>query len=392
MDYDSLLSHNRPAEVDMPAGLRADTKYIFSVTNAVPEFIDVEKYSAAARDVVLREGKSLAPYPPPNGHEGLRGIITDNLRDRRSATVDVDSVLLSDGAGGFIKLYVDAFIDPGDVVFLEEFSYLGTLRMLLSKQAEVVHIPTDDQGMNTEELERAIKAVKAQGKTAKLIYAISVYQNPMGVTLSAERRKHMVEIAQDFGVPILENESYADFRIDGDPLPPSMLGMDDQDSVVYVSSYTKLLGCGLRLGYGVAPQPVLDVLEARRPSHLAGMMVYEYLRYHKDEHIERVRKGLMTRRDALLAALKKHFPPSCTWTRPQGGMMVWVQLPPGADTWKALDHAVDADVKYNPGGVFRAGRDCNNYLRLTYSHNTPEEIHEGIGKLAEVFRQEGFFE
>ncbi|MQG75847.1 MAG: PLP-dependent aminotransferase family protein [SAR202 cluster bacterium] len=392
MDYKSLLSHNRPAEVDVPAGLKADTKYIFSVTNAVPEFIDVEKYSTAARDVVLREGKDLAPYPPPNGHEGLRRLIAENLRDNRSADVDIDSVLLTDGAGGFIRMYLDAFIDPGDVVFVEEFSYLGTLRLLLSKRAEVVHIPTDEQGMNTEELERAIKAVKAQGKTTKLIYAISVYQNPMGVTLSEARRKHMVKIAQDYGVPILENESYADFRIDGDPLPPSMLSMDDQDAVVYVSSYTKLLGCALRLGYGVAPLAVQELLQPHRPSHLAGMMVYEYLRYHKDDHIERVSKGLMARRDALLSALEQNFPPSCTWTKPTGGMMLWVQLPEGADTWKALDHAVDADVKYNPGGVFRADRGCNNYLRLTYSHNTPEEIHEGIKTLAEVFRQEGFFE
>ncbi len=392
MDYKSLLSHNRPAEVDVPAGLKADAKYIFSVTNAVPEFIDVEKYSVAARDVVLREGKDLAPYPPPNGHEGLRRLIADNLRDNRSADVDIEKVLLTDGAGGFIRMYLDAFIDPGDVVFVEEFSYLGTLRMLLSKRAEVVHIPTDEQGMNTEELERAIKAVKAQGKTAKLIYSISVYQNPMGVTLSADRRKHMVEIAQDYGVPILENESYADFRIDGDPLPPSMLSMDDQDAVVCVSSYTKLLGCALRLGYGVAPLEVQELLQPHRPSHLAGMMVYEYLRYHKDDHIERVSKGLMARRDALLSALEQNFPPSCKWTKPTGGMMLWVQLPEGADTWKALDHAVEADVKYNPGGVFRADRGCNNYLRLTYSHNTPEEIHEGIKTLAEVFRQEGFFE
>ena len=392
MDYSSLLSHNRPAEVDMPAGLRAETKYIFSVTNAVPEFIDVERYSSAVRDIVLREGKDLAPYPPPSGHEGLRGLIADNLRDRRSADVDVDSILLSDGAGGFIRLYLDTFIDPGDVVFLEEFSYLGTLRMLLSKRAEVVHIPTDNQGMKTEELERAIKAVKAQGKTPKLIYAISVYQNPMGVTLSAERRKHMLGIARDHGVPILENESYADFRIDGDPLPPAMLGMDDGDSVTYVSSYTKLLGCAIRLGYGVAPRAVLDALENRRPSHVAAMLVYEYLRHHRDDHVENVRKGLMVRRDALLAALEAHFPPSCAWTKPQGGMMVWVQLPEGADTWNALDQAVKADVKYNPGGVFRAERDGNNFLRLTYSHNTPEEIHEGIGTLAEVFRQEGFFE
>ena len=217
----------------------------------------------------------------------------------------------------------------------------------------------------------------------------------MGVTLSNERRKHMIELSQRFGVPIVENESYADFRIDGDPLPPAMLGMDDEGCVFYVSAFTKLLGCGLRLGYGVIPEQARDAFQRLRfgvsPSHLTAMTAYEYLRNHKLEHVENVRTSLKAKRDALLAALGENFPPTCSWSRPEGGMMIWVQLPEGADTWAALDSAVEAGVKYNPGGIYRADRGCNNYLWLTYSHNTPEEIREGISILAGVFEREGLF-
>jgi 2-aminoadipate transaminase len=391
MDYTNLFSKNLPAHVDSPAGLQADVKYVFSVTNACPVSIDSEAYAEAARAALVREAKSLAGYPPAQGHLGMREIIAENLREKRGAEVDVDSIFLADGAGGAIRTLLDAFIDPGDIVLLEEFSYLGTLRMLLQKRANVIHVPTDEHGMDTDTLEQTVKALVAQGRQPKLIYTISVYQNPTGVTLSLDRRRHMVEISQKYGIPILENESYADFRIDGDPLPPAMLGMDDQDSVMYVSAYTKLLGCGLRLGYAVASRAVRDVLEPRRPSNLASMAMCEYLRNSKEDHIEKVRQSIQAQRDAMLSALGENFPPGCSWTRPTGGMMIWVRLPEGANTWAALDRAVESGVKYNPGGVFRANRDCNHFMRLTYSHNTPDEIHEGIGVLAGVFEREGLF-
>ena len=174
-----------------------------------------------------------------------------------------------------------------------------------------------------------------------------------------------------------------------------MMGMDDRDSVIYVSAYTKLLGCGLRLGYGVFPEPMSEVLTELRfggsPSHLAAMTVNEYMQHHRDEYVDDVRLALKSKRDAMLTALGEYFPPSCTWNEPHGGMMIWVRLPEGADTWQALDKAVEANVKYNPGPVFRAKRDGKNYLRLTYSYNTPEEIREGIAILAGVFEREGLF-
>ena len=391
MDYSEFFSKNLPATVEMPTGLRADTPHIFSVTNAVPQAIDPELYAEAMSNVLAREARSLAGYPGMKGHEGLRGVIADELKDKRGATVDIDDIFLSDGAGGAIRKLVDAFIDPGDVVLAEEFTYSGTLNMLLSKRADVIHVKSDLEGMDMDALEAMIKKLAAEGRKPKFIYTISVYQNPTGSTLSLDRRERLLEIASEYDILIVENESYADFRIDGDPLPPALLGMDDKGMVIYVSSYTKLLGCGLRVGFAVAPQQVQDVLTGGMPSQLATMMVYEYLRTRKAKHVETVRRELLARRDALVSAVRENFPSECEIVTPHGGMMGWVKMPEGADTWSALESAVEAGVKYNPGGIYRAPRDRNDHLRLTFSHNTAEEIREGVATLADVFERGGLF-
>lgn len=396
LNYDGLFSKNLPAPVKTHPGLQADTKYVFSVTYADPENLPYETMCDALRDALVRDGTSLARYPVPQGHEGMRSLIAESLSHNRGLDVDIDSVFLSAGAGGALRAIVDAFIDPGDVVLVEEFTYLGTLTMLLERRAQVIHIPSDDQGMDPGALEETVKGLVAAGRRPKLILTISVYQNPMGTTLSAERREQMLEVSHRYGIPILENESYADFRIDGPPLPQSLAGMDDEDSVLYVSAYTKLLGCGLRLGFGVVPKQVMETLARVKfggsTSQLSAMAVHGYLRDHRDEHVQNVAASLGAKRDAMLAALGEHFPPGCTWSKPNGGMMVWVRLPEGADTWGALDNAVEAGVKYNPGAVFRAARDRGNYLRLTYSHNSVQEIREGIGILADVFDRRGLFD
>ncbi len=396
MDYADLFTKNLPADVDSPPGQAEDTKYVFSVTYTDRDTMPVAGFVDALAEIMPREGVDLAKYPPPQGHPGLREYIAEALSNNRGMDVPVDSIFLSSGAGGAVGVMLDAFVDAGDTVFVEEFCYSGTLGMLLGKRANVVHVRTDEHGMDTDALEEAIRDLVATGVKPKLIYTISVYQNPMGVTLSAERRARMVEISQRYGIPILENESYADFRIDGDPLPPAMYGMDDEDGVLHVSAYTKLLGCGLRLGFGVVPDEVKEIVGKLRfgtaPSHLASMAVYEYLNTHGDEYIAEVARSLGTKRDAMLAALGEHFPPSCEWSDPHGGMMLWGRLPESADTWSALEKAVAAGVKYNPGAVYRATRSPNNYIRLTYSYHDTAEIRDGIAILAGVFEREGLFE
>ena len=396
MDYASLFSRGLPAEVEGPPGLGDDTKFVFSVTYTDRDIMPVQGFVDALADIMPREGLDLAKYPPPQGHVGLREYIADALKTNRGVEVPVDNIFLTAGAGGAVGTVLDAFVDAGDTVLVEEFCYSGTLGMLLGKRANVVHVPTDADGMDTDALERIIGELAADGIKPKLIYSISVYQNPMGVTLTAERRARMVEISQKHGIPILENESYADFRIDGEPLPPAMYGIDDQDGVTYVSAYTKLLGCGLRLGFGVAPDPVKDVLGKLRfgssPSHLTSMAVYEYLRQNGDGYIESVAQSLGAKRDAMLAALGEYFPPSCEWSEPNGGMMLWGKMPEGANTWDTLEKAVEAGVKYNPGAIYRADRSPNNYIRLTYSYHDLDEIREGIELLSRVFEREGLFD
>jgi 2-aminoadipate transaminase len=395
MDYRDLFSRNPPPETAGHPGLAADTEYVFSVTYTDPDTMPTDGLVDSLRTAMAREGRDLSRYPPPQGHEGMRELIADALRTNRGVDVPIERIFLSGGAAGAIDTILDAFLDPGDTVLCEEFSYSGTLNMLARRRANVVHVPTDWNGMDTEALEGIIQDLAARGVRPKMIYTVSVYQNPMGMTLSADRRRHMVEISQKYGIPIFENESYADFRIDGDPLPPAMMAMDDQDSVMYVSAYTKLLGCGLRLGFGVVPEPVLGSIKARNfgasPSHLAAMAVYQYLRDNGDRYIPLVASSLGAKRDAMLAALGEHFPPGIEWSAPTGGMMLWGRLPEGADTWAALDHAIEAGVKFNPGPIYRADRTGHNYMRLTYSYHNPDQIRQGIAILGDVFERQGLF-
>lgn len=380
----------------MPAGPLTPPKYVFSVTYADPNSLSIQWFSEAMQNAVDREGRDLAAYPPTQGHVGMRELICHNLKARRDLDAEVDSTFLTSGAGGAIQSILDLLVDPGDIVLVEEFCYLGTIKMLLQRRVKVVHVPTDDHGMQTDALETIIRDLQSEKQRPKLIYTIPVYQNPMGMTLSPERRVHMVEISHKYQVPILENESYADFRIDGPAIPHTLMGIDDQDSVMYVSAYTKLIGCGLRLGYAVVPKPIIAKLAevdfGPSPSHLATMTVHDYLKNHMNDHIARVRDSLTTKRTAMLEALEEHFPSSCRWNRPNGGMMVWVCLPDGGDTWSVLHKALAVGVSYNPGPVFRADRSGANYLRLTYSHNSPCEIRDGIALLSDVFHQEGLFD
>ena len=282
---------------------------------------------------------SLAGYPPPGGHVGLREMIAERLAANRGYEVSPGDVFISDGAGGAIAIVLESFINPGDAVLVEEFTYMGSLRMMMERGAEPIHVACDDDGILPDALEDTLASLESSGRRAKFVWTIPVYQNPLGFTVSEGRRRAILEVAQKYGVPVMENESYADFRIDGKPLPPAMSGISDQGDVLYVSSFTKLLGCGLRVGFGVLPPGVQDALPQvnaenlprRSVSHLATTLVYEYMRAHEADHIEAVRQALLARRDAMIDALESNFPSFCEWTHPHGGMMMFVKLPDNAD-------------------------------------------------------------
>ena len=392
MNYDSkFTTHNIPG-ISRPDGISEKTKYTFSITYTDQHSMDYAKFAETTKDIISREGNILAPYPDPQGDLNLRNLISERLASLRGIKADADSIFISSWAGGAISNLINIFLEPNDTVLVEEFSYSGTLGMLLTKKANIIHVDSDENGILPDSLEEHLANLKSENITPKFIYLISVFQNPTGITIPLERRKAIIELAQKYNVPIIENESYADFRIDGDPLPPAMYGMDDTDSVMYISAYTKFLGCGIRIGYTVVPDMVKEELAKTAyngmPSQLASMAVFNFLDKHGYKHGLEVEQSIMKKRDAMLTALKENFPDTCEWNKPNGGLMVWLKLPEGANSWDILRSAVDRGVKYNPGGVYRADREKNNYLRLTYSYNTPNEIHEGIKILADVFEKE----
>ena len=396
IDFTQLTSNSVAPKIEMPPGLSAETKYIFSVTYTDPEAMQLKDFADAMDTVIAREGLSLGPYPPALGHEGLRSFIADDLEKNRGIKISSENIFLSSGASGVTQTLVAAFISPGDVILMDEYCYHGSLNTFIRNGANPVHIQMDDEGIIPDALENAIQQNIEQGVKPKFIHTISVYHNPTGITLSLDRRYQIIDISKRYGIPIIENESYADFRIDGPELPPSMMALADHEGVIYLSAFTKLLGCGLRVGFGVFPEsarvPLENIFFGTGPSHLASMAIFEYLSKQKQEYVDGVAISLKMKRDAMIRALSEFFPPSCSWTEPNGGMMIWVELPKNANTWDVLDAAVERGVKYNPGSIFRADRSASNKLRLTYSQNTTTEIEEGIAILADVFENEGLFD
>ena len=392
-NYQDLASTTLPPEIEMPPGLREDANYVFSVTYTDPDAMALKEFAEAAATAIERDGKDLGTYPPPQGHIALREFISSELSAKRGSEISPENIFLTSGAGGACQVFVDSFINPGDVVMMDEFCYHGSLNMFLKKGARPCHVAMDQDGIIPEKLEAAIKENIQNGHRPKLIYTISVYHNPTGATISLERRKKIVEISNKYEIPIVENESYADFHIDGPELPPAMIGLDSEGGVMHISAFTKLMGCGLRLGFGAFPESAREsqakVGFGLAPSHLTSMAVHEYLKDNKSAYVAGVAASLGRKRDAMLRSLGEYFPPTCTWTEPQGGMMIWMKLPEGTNTWDILEKSVEKGVKYNPGPIFRADRSGGNHLRLTFSHHTPEEIEEGIAVLAGVFEGEG---
>ena len=392
-NYQDLASTTLPPEIEMPPGLREDANYVFSVTYTDPDAMALKEFAEATATAIERDGKDLGTYPPPQGHLALREFISSELSAKRGSDISPENIFLTSGAGGACQVFVDSFINPGDVVMMDEFCYHGSLNMFLKKGARPCHVAMDQDGIIPEKLEAAIKENIQNGHRPKLIYTISVYHNPTGATISLERRKKIVEISNKYEIPIVENESYADFHIDGPELPPAMIGLDSEGGVMHISAFTKLMGCGLRLGFGAFPESARESLAkvgfGLAPSHLTSMAVHEYLKDNKSAYVAGVAASLGRKRDAMLRSLGEYFPPTCTWTEPQGGMMIWMKLPEGTNTWDILEKSVEKGVKYNPGPIFRADRSGGNHLRLTFSHHTPEEIEEGIAVLAGVFEGEG---
>jgi len=345
----------------------------------------------------------VAEHGPTTLQYGI-GQGTMELRERICEVMALSGIDVSSGAspedvvvtvGGqqALDLIARLFLDPGDVVLAEGPTYVGALGVFQAAQAQVVHVPMDDDGLIPEALEQKIAEVGRSGRRAKFLYTIPTYQNPAGVTLTEERRERVLDICERAGLLVVEDDPYGQLGFEGEA--PAPLRARRRDGVFYLSTFSKTFAPGLRVGWILAPHAVRDKLviateaQVLCPSAFAQAAVTTYLSDMPwREQLKTYREVYRERRDALLTALADMMPPGVTWTRPAGGLFVWATLADGLDAKAMMPRAISARVAYVPGTGFFADGTGRANLRLNFSFPPPERIREGVRRLARVVEQE----
>lgn len=355
-----------------------------------PEIFPVEEFSAACERVLREEGAKALQYSTTEGYVPLREMIARHSA-RYGIKITPENVLITSGSQQALDILGKILINPGDRILVESPTYMAAIQAWNSYGAEFVTVPMDDNGMNTDYLEEALRA------GPKFIYVLPNFQNPTGVTLSLERRQKLISMADQYGVPIVEDDPYGQLRYDGEHLP-SIVVLDSQfrgnetpcyrGNVIYLSTFSKTLAPGLRLGWVVAPPEVIrKLVEAKQGADLHTatfnqMVAYEVSRGgFLDQHIHLIREVYGERRDVMLAAMDRCFPPEVDWTHPQGGLFLWGILPTYMDAADVLKTCIERKVAFVPGEPFHPRGGGKNTLRINFSNASKEKIEEGIFRL-----------
>ena len=391
LDFRSLLADHIP---DGGRGARPRRgKYDFAVAYPDPVSLPHDKIMECLSEALSETGDDLAVYPHPQGNTPLREYVAEKIRRERDINATADDIILGNGSGQPIDMISAILVNPGDVVITDEWVYGGTLNTLRRHSADIRGVSSDEEGMDPEALDFEIAKAIQEGKRPKYVYLIATFQNPQGFTITKRRREQLLEVTHRHGVPILEDNCYADNRYGGEQVT-SMYNLDDQNSVMYVGSFSKIIAPGMSLGYMTGPGDVLDramTVKSGRISEFTAMAVEKFARRYLDAHVEEINNIQRVKRDAMLASLGENFGTGAEWSDPDGGLYIWMKLNDDADmvalSAKALE---EIDVGFHPGTNYSPdGASGRNYIRLCYGYNQPEEIEEGIGKLGDFLAKEG---
>jgi len=377
---------NYESQESTPGTVR-HSKYDFAVAYPDPDNLPLEELIESVRAGFEREGRDLAYYSTAAGDPELRKLVAEKLSRERNMTVTADDMVLTSGSGEAIGILIQALTDPGDVVLVEEFVYLGTLNQMRRYGADVVGVKCDDDGIIPEALDSVITEQTGKGKRVKYLYTIPQFQNPLGWTMSLERRKQVLDVTGKHGIPIFEDDCYADLRFEGEDVT-SFHSLDDTGRVVYAGSFSKIIAPGMRMGYLVAPKPVIarawSFKSGGAVSQFTALTIAELMKGGLNQHIEVQNRALAAKRDAMVAALGENFGGSVTWTVPQGGLYIWVKFPEGTDLAAVQEEIFHEGVSYYNGSQFSPTGEGSNYVRLCFGHPSIETIRDGIAELARI--------
>jgi 2-aminoadipate transaminase len=307
---------------------------------------------------------------------------------------DPDDVIVTTGGQQAIDLICKTLVDPGDVVVCEAPTYPGAVPVFCSYQADIVQIECDSEGMRVEELEAVLARLDREGRRPKFVYSVPSFQNPAGVTLSLERRRRLVELARQRELLIVEDNPYGLLRFGGDPMPP-LYQLDGGDFVIYVGTFSKILSPGIRLGWAVAPPPVMEKIVLGKQaadlctSTLTQYFVREYFAEGRwREYVASLVEIYRRRRDTMLDSLEEHFPAQATWTEPQGGLFIWATLPDYIDTGDLLAKALREDVAFVPGQAAYVDERGRSSMRLNFSGVGEDAIREGVRRIGKAIAEQ----
>jgi 2-aminoadipate transaminase len=354
--------------------------------------LPLDRLAATAAKIIAEDGLTALQYGSGQGSEELRNQICEVMAAEGITDALPQNVVITAGSQSAQDVATKVFCNPGDVVLVEDPTYVGALNTFEAYQVQVETVEMDASGLVPAKLEARIAALQLAGKNIKFLYTIPSFNNPSGITLAADRRQEIVDICRKANILIVEDNPYGLLRFSGEPLAP--LRAANPDDVIYMGSFSKIFAPGLRIGWALVPEHLQRryYLAAEAvtlcPPAFNQMLVSAYLRdYDWKGQIETYRVLYAERCRALLAALQEYMPAGATWTQPAGGFFVWVTLPEGVDTYPLLRKAIDAGVVFIPGAAFTPSDDPSNKLRLAFSAVPPEAIAEGVRRLAPVLQQ-----
>jgi len=345
----------------------------------------------ATTRVMERAGDKALQYGTAAGVEELRHVLLEKLARDQGIVAGPENVLITAGGSQALALVLDAFVDWGDPVITEQPTWMGAVRAFANVGAVPVPVPVDDEGTDVVALERELVRLRDAGTRAKLIYLITNFQNPTGVSTTEARRRRIVELAQEHGTLIFEDDAYHDLRYGGERIP-TIYAMDDSGSTMYMGTFSKIMGAGMRLGWLVAAPEIitkLSILKIDGATNVFGSYVAaEWAPAHLATHIGELKTVYKTRRDVMSAALERHMPAGTTWTVPDGGFFIWVTMPEGLDTAEMVPQASERGVDFLPGHTCYVDGTGQNTLRLSFSFADEEQIERGIQTIGEIARGE----
>lgn len=353
-----------------------------------PELFPVEKMKKISNMVLSENGAKALQYGPTEGFEPLREQIV-----KRMKALDIDAksddILVTNGSQQGLDFTARIFFNEGDVVLCESPSYLGAINAFKAYGPEFIEVPTDAEGMKMDELEKILE----NNDNVKVIYVIPDFQNPTGRTWAVDRRKKLVELANKHNIAIVEDNPYGELRFEGE-MPPSIKSLDTEGRVIFLGTFSKTMCPGLRLGWVCADEEVLNkyILVKQgadlQASTISQMEMAKFLEeYSIEDHIDTIKEVYGRRRDLMLKTMEAEFPEGVTFTRPEGGLFTWVEMPEHINARELAVKALAKNVAFVPGGSFFPNGGNENTLRLNYSNMDEERIVIGITRLAEAIKE-----